>query len=56
MNWFWILIVIVYLVGGVITWNKMRSFPHPWYEKLNFAIIWPLTLILYCIHYFHNKK
>ena len=28
---------------------------NPWYEKLNFCLIWPLTLLLYGIHYLHNK-
>ena len=57
MNWFWILIIIVvYLLGGFITWQKVKSWKHPWYEKADFVIIWPLTLLLYGIHYLHNKE
>ena len=55
MSWIWIVVIIlIYLLGGVIAWNKMKSWSQPWYEKAWFAVIWPLMLILYGIHCLHN--
>jgi hypothetical protein len=50
-----IILIIVYVVGFFVTARVTKGWKHPWYEKLNFCIIWPLTLLLYGIHYLHNK-
>ena len=58
MNWIWIIVAIVWIVGIFVAYNKYIS---KWdgktkAEKIYFSIIWPLVLPLYLIHYLHNRE
>lgn len=55
MSTFAIILIIVYVVGIIVAARVMKGWKNPWYEKLDFCLIWPLTLLLYGIHYLHNK-
>lgn len=56
MSLFWILLLVaIYLLGVGITWQKSKGWKNPWYEKAEFIVLWPLTLILYGIYVLHNK-
>ena len=56
MSLFLILTLIaVYLLGVAVAWQKIKGWKNPWYEKAEFIVLWPITLILYGI-YTINKK
>lgn len=54
---YWIIFIAIYVIGFVITWFKVKKYftNNTWYEKAVACILWPVILILYLIHYFHNK-
>lgn len=54
MSLFWIIAIIIYIIGGVFAWNKIKEWDNPTFEKICFTVFWPLGLILYAIHYIHN--
>ena len=51
-----VILILVWLIGALLAWAKMDEWPQKWYERIGFSIIWPLMLILYGIHYLHNKN
>lgn len=51
-----VILILVWLIGALLAWTKMEEWPQKWYERIGFSVIWPLMLILYVIHYLHNKK
>lgn len=51
-----ILLIVIYIIGGFVAFRMMKDWPHGIAEKIVFAIIWPLVLVLYGIHYLHNKE
>ena len=56
MSLFWILLIVaIYLIGVWVAWQKIKWWKNPWYEKADFILLWPLTLILYGIYLLHNK-
>lgn len=54
MNWylFWI---VVYIVGAFVTYGKVKSWSNPTIDKIFAVAFWPLTAVLYGIHWIHNK-
>lgn len=51
-----IILIVIYIIGGFVAFRMMKDWPHGIDEKIVFAIIWPLVLVLYGIHYLHNKE
>ena len=54
---YWSILLFIYVVGIIVSyfcffskWEKAKN-----WEQIYYAIIWPLILPLYLIHYFHNK-
>ena len=50
-----IILIVLYVLGAVFAYNKMKNWSHTTIEKIGFAAIWPLVGILYGIYYLHNK-
>lgn len=50
-----VIILAVYIIGILVAYNKIRKWDKTGFEKVFFSIIWPLVLILYGIHWLHNK-
>ena len=54
---YWSILLFVYVVGIIVSYFcffcKWEN--HPAWERIYFAVIWPLILPLYIIHYLHNK-
>ena len=53
----YVIVAVIWIIGIFVAYNKYIS---KWEgktkgEKIYFSIIWPLTLVLYSIHYWHNK-
>lgn len=54
----WYLIILaIWIIGIFIAYNKFMKYwdSQSKFERVYFAIIWPLVLPLYVIHYLHNK-
>lgn len=54
MNWFFIF-VVCYIIGAAITYFKVKKWNNPLIEKIFAVAFWPLTAVLYGIHWIHNK-
>lgn len=50
------IILVLYVIGILIAYRKMKEWEHPKYQKVAFSVIWPLVLILYGIHWLHNME
>ena len=53
----WVIALVIWVVGIFVAYNK---FMKHWenqskFERKYFAIIWPLVLPLYLVHWIHNK-
>lgn len=49
------LIAAVYIIGIVVAYSMMEKWEQPKWQKVVFALFWPLLAILYVIHWLHNK-
>ena len=54
----WIIVTAIWIIGIFVTYF---AFTKNWkkdskVEQIYFAIIWPLLIPLYIIHFFHNFK
>jgi len=53
---YWIIALVVWLIGIPFAYSVTKNWDgRSNAEKIYFAIIWPLLLPLYLIHYLHNK-
>ena len=50
------IILALYIIGVFVAYNKINEWDNNEFEKVFFSIIWPLVLILYGIHWIHNKE
>ena len=51
----WLVILIVWLIGILVAYNFTKKWDNKSkFEKIYFAIIWPILLPLYVIHFLHN--
>lgn len=56
MAWYWYLIILVYLVGIPVSYKKwIKTWNNTKFEKIAFAIMWPLMVPLYLIWWGHNN-
>ena len=51
-----IVLAIVYVLGIFVAYKKMKNWNNKTGEKVWFAVLWPLTAILYGIHVIHNME
>lgn len=50
----WMIVLIVYVAGALITFLLTRKLNTEWYVKAGVIATWPASLILYVIHRIHN--
>lgn len=50
-----IILIAVYIIGVVITGCVVRNWENPFIEKVFAVVFWPLSAVLYCIHWLHMK-
>ena len=56
MSLFYVLLLVaIYLIGGMIAWQKIKNWKNPLFEKVYFSILWPFTLLFYGIHKLNNR-
>ena len=49
------IIAAVYIIGIFVAYEKMKEWEHPKWQKVIFAVFWPLLAVLYGVHWLHNK-
>ena len=54
MEWYYYLLV-VYVIGLIISCVIVSKWESPVVEKIFAVVFWPLTAVLYGIHWIHNK-
>jgi hypothetical protein len=53
---YWIIALVVWLVVIPFAYKVTKKWDMTKFEKVYFAVIWPLLLPLYLIHWLHNLK
>ena len=53
----WLIIILIgWVIGIPIAYNIIKKWENKSKgEKVYFSVIWPLTALLYSIHWIHNK-
>ena len=52
-----IILLAIYIIGVSVAYLKFTSkFDNNKFEQIAFSFFWPILIVWYIIHYFHNKK
>lgn len=49
------LIISIYILGIIITYDVIKNWNNTNFEKIWFSIVWPILAPLYIIHWLYNK-
>ena len=55
----WIIVALVWIIGGLISYEcvfkKWDEDDATKFEKIWYAVVWPMVLLLYLVHVLHNN-